>query len=115
VITWAARRGGYQRQPSPLIAGITTADVAPVPPPAELRTSPAPRDPARDALAEWRDRAALAAGLLPEDLCTDGDLTAIAAANPATAADLAAATHLGALTATRLFPGIRRALDGEGS
>ena len=27
VITWAARRGGYRRQPSPLIAGIDTADV----------------------------------------------------------------------------------------
>ena len=28
VLTWAARRGGYQRRPSPLIAGLDTGDAA---------------------------------------------------------------------------------------
>ena len=111
VLTWAARRGGYQRRPSPLIAGIDTGEVPLVAPPAELRTTPTRRDPALDALRAWRDRAALAAGILPDELCTDADLAAIAAARPATADELAAVTTLGALTAARLLPGIRAALD----
>ena len=37
VITWAARRGGYRRQPSPLIAELDTAEgVEMAPPPVEL-------------------------------------------------------------------------------
>ena len=56
VITWAARRGGYRRQPSPLIAGIDTGDVELVPPPPELRREPAARDHALDALARLARR-----------------------------------------------------------
>jgi DNA helicase-2/ATP-dependent DNA helicase PcrA len=111
VITWAARRGGYQRQPSPLIAQIDTTDTPPAPPPPELRTASPARDLAHDALVEWRHRAALAAGILPDELCADADLRAIAAARPTTADELAAATSLGLLTASRLLPGITEALQ----
>jgi ATP-dependent DNA helicase UvrD/PcrA len=110
VITWAARRGGYRRRPSPLIAGIDTTGRAPVAPPVDL-LSPVPRDAAHDALVDWRRRAAVAAGILPDELCAEADLRAIAAARPTTPDELAAATSLGLLTATRLLPGIRDALD----
>jgi len=111
VITWAARRGGYRRQPSPLIAGIDTADVELVPPPPELRHEPADRDHAFEALVAWRDDTARAAGILPSELCSDRDLHAIAASRPTTPDDLAAATSLGRITATRLLPGILHALS----
>jgi ATP-dependent exoDNAse (exonuclease V) beta subunit len=111
VITWAARRGGYRRQPSPLIAGIDTADVELVPPPPELRHEPADRDHAFEALVAWRDDSARAAGILPSELCSDRDLHAIAASRPTTPDDLAAATSLGRITATRLLPGILHALS----
>jgi len=111
VFTWARRRGGYRRQPSPLIAGIDTADVALVPPPPELRTDHTERDHTLDALHAWRDTAARGAGILPDELCSDRDLHAIAAARPATAEELAAATSFGELTAARLLPGVRDALS----
>jgi DNA helicase-2/ATP-dependent DNA helicase PcrA len=111
VLTWSARRGGYQRRPSPLIAGIDTGEAPLVPPPAELLADPTPRDPALDALRAWRQRAAVAAGILPPEVCTDADLAAIAAAGPTDADELAAVTSMGALTAARLLPGIRSALD----
>ena len=53
--------------------------------------------------------------VLPAEVCSDADLEAIAAAGPTTAEDLAAATTLGPLTAARLFPAIRAALDGADS
>jgi DNA helicase-2/ATP-dependent DNA helicase PcrA len=111
VITWAGRRGGYRRLPSPLIAGIDTADVTAAPPPPELRTAPAERDHTLDALRAWRDDAARAAGILPTELCSDRDLQAIARGRPATADDLAAVTSFGALTAARLLPGVLAALE----
>jgi DNA helicase-2/ATP-dependent DNA helicase PcrA len=111
VITWAARRAGYRRQPSPLLAGIDTAEVAAAPPPPELRSEPAARDHTLDALRAWRDDAARAAGILPTELCSDRDLRAIADTRPTTADELAAATSLGALTAARLLPGVLAALD----
>jgi DNA helicase-2/ATP-dependent DNA helicase PcrA len=113
VITWARRRGGYRRQPSPLIAGVDTSSPPIVAPPTVLRHEPAPVDPAVGALVAWRDRAAIAAGLLPGELCSDADLAAIADARPTTADELAAVTGLGPLTASRLLPGIRAALDSR--
>jgi DNA helicase-2/ATP-dependent DNA helicase PcrA len=111
VITWAGRRGGYRRQPSPLLAEVDTSELAVVAPPRDLVTA-APRDGAVERLITWREAAARAAMILPADLCTDADLHAIATANPASPAGLAEVTGLGKLTATRLFPGIRAALDG---
>jgi ATP-dependent DNA helicase UvrD/PcrA len=113
VITWARRRGGYRRQPSPLIAGIDTSAAPVVAPPAALRHDPAPPDRDVEALVAWRARAAVAAGLLPSELCSNAELAAIAGAKPSTADELAAVTNLGTLTAARLLPGIRGALDGR--
>ena len=115
MLTWAGRRGGYQRRPSPLIADIDTGDVAAGRPAgrAPLRR-PRRRDPALDALRAWRDRAALAAGILPDEVCTDADLAAVAAAHPTNADELAAVTSMGVLTAARLLPGILRRLRRGG-
>ena len=55
---------------------------------------------------------ARAAMILPDEVCTDSDLHTIATVDPVTPDDLAAVTGLGILTASRLFPGIRAALDG---
>ncbi len=113
VITWAARRGGYQRRPSPLIAGIDTSEIPAVAPPAALRAAPSEPDAAHEAfgaLVAWRSTAARAAGILPTELCSDADLHAIAATRPATADALAATTSLGMLTAARLLPAITAAL-----
>ena len=71
-----------------------------------------PADRGIDELRAWRERAARGAGLLPTELCSDSELTAIAAASPMSAEALAAVTGLGMLTASRLFPAVRAALDG---
>ena len=113
VITWAGRRGGYRRQPSPLLAEVDAGEPVAVPPPAELVGSSPRRGSGRlERLTAWRDATARAAMILPDEVCTDADLHAIATADPVTPDDLAAVTGLGILTATRLFPGIRAALDG---
>jgi DNA helicase-2/ATP-dependent DNA helicase PcrA len=114
VITWAGRRGGYRRQQSPLLAEVDSGDPVAVPPPAELVGSSPPSDGGRlERLAAWREATARAAMILPDEVCTDADLHAVAAADPVTSDDLAAVTGLGNLTANRLFPGIRAALDAE--
>ena len=112
VVTWAARRGGYRRQPSPLIAGIDTAGPVAAPPPPELRSPPCPERAPLERLRTWREQLARTAVVLPGEVCSDADLEAIAAACPASPSELAAATTLGPLTAARLFPGLRAALDG---
>lgn len=111
-VTWAARRGGYARKPSPLIAGLATERSAPEVP-AFLHRDTAPPDPRAQRLQQWRDVAARGAAVLPEDLCTDAQLDAILVADPQTPADLAAATAFGPITASRLFASVRAALDGE--
>ena len=113
VITWAGRRGGYRRQPSPLLAEVDAGEPVAVPPPAELVGSSPRRGSGRlERLTAWRAATARAATILPDEVCTDADLHTIATADPMTPDDLAAVTGLGVLTATRLFPGIRAALDG---
>ena len=111
VITWSRRRGGYGRRPSPLISGLDLDPPPAAPMPAELRPSPRVEDRQLADLRAWRDRAARAAGVLPSELCSDSDLVAVAAASPTSAEGLAAITGLGMLTASRLFPGLRAALD----
>ncbi len=112
LITWAGRRGGYRRQPSPLLAEVDTVEPAAVPPPPDLLRPSPPRNGRVERLLAWREGAARAAMILPAEVCTDADLDAIATADPASPDELAAATSLGPLTATRLFDGIRAALDG---
>jgi len=111
VVTWSRRRGGYGRRPSPLISGLDVDPPPATPMPPELRPSPRTEDRQLTDLRAWRDRAARAAGVLPSELCSDSDLVAVVAASPTSAEGLAAVTGLGMLTATRLFPGVRAALD----
>ncbi len=112
VVTWSRRRGGYGRRVSPLLVDLDLSVPAPAPIPDELR--PPPPSPAvsrRRRLEAWRATAARAADVLPEAVCSDGDLEAIVVADPASPVALAEATGLGRLTATRLFAGVRAALD----
>lgn len=116
IVTWARRRGGYARKLSPLLAGYDPAPPEPVAMPHELRRSSSrvesPEVARRRRLNQWRADAARATNVLPEMICSDADLDAIARTPPADADELAARTTLGRLTAGRLFPGIRAALDG---
>ena len=79
--------------------------------PLALRRSDPPAHPELDELWAWRARTARAAGVLPEELCSDSDLLAVAAARPTSPEALAAVTGFGMLTADRLFPGVRATLD----
>ena len=75
VITWAGRRGGYRRQPSPLLAEVDTATPAAV----RAAARPAAVRPRRATAVSsgcWRGAtaAARAAMILPAEVCTDADL-----------------------------------------
>jgi DNA helicase-2/ATP-dependent DNA helicase PcrA len=111
LLTWAARRGGYRRRISPLIEGLDLEEAPLIPPPPELRAAPDRERGALDRLVAWREHTARAATVLPTDVCTDADLSAIAAAAPTSVEELAAATSLSPLTAARHFPAIRAALE----
>jgi DNA helicase-2/ATP-dependent DNA helicase PcrA len=113
VVNWARRRGGYQRRPTPLLDGFVSTTPEPAPPPAELirdrRRSE--RDLILERLSEWRADVARAAQILPQAVCSDATLAAIADQPPADAAALDALTGLGAITSNRLFSGIAAAVD----
>jgi DNA helicase-2/ATP-dependent DNA helicase PcrA len=105
VLTRAERRAGYARKPSPFIAELDLEEPAPTPFPSALRRRRSD-DSTLERLTEWRARSALRARVVPTQLLTDHDLAAIAAAKPATAEELEAATAIGPLTARRLAPEI---------
>lgn len=119
VVTWARRRGGYRRHLTPLLDGFEPPAVEVVSPPTELLTSTSPaalehrRVVARrlEVLTAWRDRTARAAGVLPEHVLDTDALRRLAHAPPAGVDELVETTGIGPLTATRLLPGLRRALD----
>jgi DNA helicase-2/ATP-dependent DNA helicase PcrA len=104
-LAYAERRGGYARKISPLIADLDLSEPAPMPPPLALRRR-ATIDPTLERLKEWRADSAMKVRVVPAQLLTDRDLTAIATAKPTTAEELDAATSLGILTARRLAPEI---------
>lgn len=113
IVTWAERRGGYRRQRTPLLAEHRPdPDDAAAAFPAALHHEPSRRDNRRRRLAEWRDHAARAAGVLPDAICGRGVLDAIEQADPSTPIELDEATGFGAITSARLYPAIRAALDG---
>ncbi|MBA3604472.1 MAG: ATP-dependent DNA helicase UvrD2 [Actinomycetota bacterium] len=112
VVTWAARRGNYGRRISPFLVGLDSGPEPVAAIPSELRRPRQPPDPRLESLRHWRDAAARGAGVLPDELCTDAQLTAIVAADPMTSGELAAATGFGELTAARLFAAVRAALGG---
>ena len=112
IVTWAQRRGGYQRRLTPLLDGFVSRAPEPVAPPAELVV---PRRSHRvevlDRLHIWRAETARAGGIVPEAVCTDAALALIAADPPTSPEQLDELTHLGLLTSRRLFPGIAEALS----
>lgn len=111
VVTSAGRRGGYARRPSPLIEDMPLGEAVFVPPPPGLpHHEDTPTDVAMAALQRWRSDTARAVGALPEEVCSDHALAAIAASRPATVDDLAAAAGFGRLTAAKLFAPIQAAL-----
>lgn len=99
----AARRGGYARSVSPFITDLDTRQPVAAPPPRRVR---ARVDPLLEMLRKWRDDAARRADILPTQLCSDRDLSAIARVRPTNTADLAAVTSFGVITAERLAPQI---------
>ena len=101
-LSWAERRGGYVRKPSPFIDGLDLSEPEAMRAPSTLRRRRARIDPLLAALREWRDAAARKADVLPSQLCSDRDLKAIAANKPTTVAELAGATSFGAIMAERL-------------
>jgi DNA helicase-2/ATP-dependent DNA helicase PcrA len=101
LVTYAARRGGYARTPSPFVADLDLTEPVPAPPPRRVR---ARVDPLLGALREWRDEAARRLDILPVQLCSDRDLGSIARERPTTADELAAITSFGQMTAERLAP-----------
>ena len=112
VLTYAERRRGYARKPSPFIAELPTAAVPIVAPP----TGSVDREEdvvalRADSLRAWRQAAARAATLLPAQICSDAELSAIAAAPPASPEELSSLTSFGPVTAARVFGPIRAALD----
>ena len=103
LVTHASRRGGYARTISPFLADLDLTEPTPAPPPQRVR---ARIDPVIGALRGWRDDAARRADILPSQLCSDRDLTAIAREHPTNAEELAAITSFGQITAERLAPQI---------
>ncbi|MGD9704779.1 MAG: UvrD-helicase domain-containing protein [Acidimicrobiia bacterium] len=111
VITWAEQRYGRPSGRSPLLRSITArADAEPAMP-AFLpgRTEGAASragtsDPVLVALRGWRSRAARAARLPEASVCTDSELSAIAAARPRSVDELVDVPGMSALAARRLGP-----------
>jgi DNA helicase-2/ATP-dependent DNA helicase PcrA len=113
-ITWARRRGGYQRKPSPFLDGFTSTTPPAAPPPAELLARHhIDHDDLAERLNQWRADTARKADLLPDTLISDRDLAAIVATRPTTPDELDQATGLGPLTARRLWPGLSELISGE--
>lgn len=119
LITWAQRRGGYRRKPSPLLEGYAPAPSAPAQAPASITEFVArarsPRQSSYEALRDWRTVTARGAGILPEQLCSDQMLRIIEDHRPATPEALAELTGTGILTARRWYGGIAAALDNAQS
>ncbi len=105
VLTNAERRAGYGRKPSPFLSDLELDPPAAVPPPASLRRARTV-DPTLQRLTEWRAASALRARIVPTQLLSDRDLSAIAHARPTNAEELDEATSIGPLTAERLAPEI---------
>ncbi len=101
-LSWAERRSGYARKPSPFIGNLDLSEPEAMPLPGALRRRRAQIDPLLAALQEWRETAARKADVLPSQLCSDRDVKAIAASKPATVSELAAATSFGEIMAERL-------------
>jgi DNA helicase-2/ATP-dependent DNA helicase PcrA len=110
VLTRAERRGGYARKASPFVENLDLSETEAIPPPARLRRRSEP-DRTLLRLHEWRADAAMKSRIVPSQLISDRDLSAIASARPVDAEGIDAATSIGPLTAERLAPEILPLLD----
>jgi ATP-dependent DNA helicase UvrD/PcrA len=109
-LTAAQRRGGYARKLSPFIADIDLSEPEALPPPIELIRKTREAAPIH-LLKKWRADAARRSNVLPPQLVSDSDLSAIARHRPHTAEELAEVTSMGPITARRLAPEILDALS----
>ena len=99
-------------QAEPVIAGLPTEPSPVVAPPSRTSTTARTVVALRtDSLQSWRRTAARAAALLPAQICSDADLSAIAAAPPSSPDELSALASFGPVTAAQVFDPIRAALD----
>jgi DNA helicase-2/ATP-dependent DNA helicase PcrA len=110
LVTYAERRRGYARKPSPFIVDLPIGAAPSVAPP-RSESRPDPVAVRTDRLHSWRLTAARAAAMLPAQICSDADLAAIAAAPPSSADELSAIASFGPVTAAQVFEPIRAALD----
>jgi DNA helicase II / ATP-dependent DNA helicase PcrA len=104
VITSADTRGGKTTGPSPWLAAVNDALVAPTPtgpPPEQRRTTPV--DPF-DTLRAWRADVARAAGVADAAVCSTTVLRSLLERPPADAAALATRLGVGQAAAERLAP-----------
>ena len=112
VINWARRRGGYQRRLTPLLDEFTSRTPQPVPPPPAITARRRqPRDVLLEQLAIWRADTARVGAILPEAVCSDTVLAAIADHRPASPEALDELTGMGMITSKRLYPGIASAIE----
>lgn len=110
-VNWSGRRGGYQRKLTPLLSEFKSEASVALPPPPELRIRHTTSHPASlERLVVWRSSAARARGILPEEICSDQALSAIASSPPATSDELSSIAGIGPITASRLFSDIAAAL-----
>ncbi len=78
VVTRAERRRGYARQASPFIVGLPVDRADPVAIPDEIHRPPDPTSLRVASLKTWRNNAARASVMLPDQILSDDDLAAIA-------------------------------------
>lgn len=103
-VSSAAQRNGYRRTPSPFLAGFTSLTPVETGPPESLLATAEPSSDdrrLRAALEEWRTRTARLAGVVPEAICSDRALRAIARERPRDTATLDRVTRWGPMTAGR--------------
>jgi DNA helicase-2/ATP-dependent DNA helicase PcrA len=110
IVTYAERRRGYARKLSPFIVGLPTGAVPVVARPPHLTHPPDVVALRIESLHSWRRTAARAAALLPAQICSDADISAIAAAPPSSPDELSALTSFGPVTAAQAFEPISAAL-----
>ncbi len=103
-VSSAAQRNGYRRTPSPFLTGFTSLAPVETGPPETLLAAAQPGSDERRLraeLEEWRTRTARHAGVVPEAICSDRALRAIARERPLDTAALDRATRWGPMTASR--------------
>ena len=112
VLTWAEQRNGRTTGRSPLLRSITVAAAEPPGLPSfiaaragtERHGGAGTSDPVLAALRGWRSRAAYAARLPEASVCSDSELSAIAAARPTSVDELVDVPGMTVLAARRLGP-----------